>query len=136
MSRQNRQLEREIARLHLTDSPTGGRGLAPCWEDADGRIVPTFNIVIGNKAFRAVPVWREPFTKRALAIAPLVEIADRPLNVRDFRRLAYRVMQHGRNHPDGACVYYANIIDRTTTKQACKSQRRLVEGYFYPFSLR
>ncbi len=135
-SRQSRHLERELARLRPSGTTGGGRGLAPCWEDDQGDIVPTFDIVMGDSDFSVNPIWPDSFETRARSIAAIAAIAGRTLSKSAFRRLADGVKQHGRKHTDGACVYYADISDRTTSKQAYKTQRGLVEGYFYPFKVR
>lgn len=138
---QNRNLNANIARLKVAsktrddDPDKRGLGLPPCWEDKGGA-VPTFNITMTDRAFQIAAAWSARFENQARQSKAIQAMVGHRLPIANFRRLAQALKKDGRAQPNGGCVYYATLIDRTESKNSYKTQRLIAEQYFYPYRIR
>lgn len=106
----------------------GGLDYPPCWRDTRDSIVYLFDIQIGDEGLNVrdiVPDDRRPdIEKFALEPGLFTERQSAAEFERRTRSIAADAKQNN-------CRHYVRVYDRTTTKEAYKSQLRAIERHFY-----
>lgn len=128
LSAQAQRADAELARLGKA-AGEGGTEPGSCWLDAEGVVQYFLHITIHDHSLHIQAAW--PGTRRkdlqAVGVNP-VEVPSGHVGNAEFSRFAkpvyFRTVDQG-------CRLFARLVDRTTSKDSYKRQRKLVERYFF-----
>jgi hypothetical protein len=120
--------EAELSRLGKPDGE-GGTEPGSCWVDAEGRVQYFLHITIHDQDLQIRAAWPAARCNDLWAMG--VNLDEVPSGVvanaqfSDFARpIHFRTVNQG-------CRLFARLVDRTTSKDSYKRQRKLIERYFF-----
>lgn len=108
----------------------GGLDYPPCWPDEAGKPIYLFEIVIHDGGLSVRDIAPEERRKEMEGFALGAELSGALQSAAVFESRTRVIAEHGRQ---ANCRHFVRVIDRTTTKDAYKTQLRAIERHFYKF---
>lgn len=132
-TKENLDLQGQVAYLRKRLASQGGRDLPPCWAGEDGSIEYLFRMDILRNGIKVTPVWSEKRAQDVAEIPNAQKLANQTFSRTQFQQLAYPIAEYSKMQQ---CRHYVMIKNHVSDIRTFNNYRYAIENVFYKLELR
>ncbi|OOF49541.1 hypothetical protein BKK52_03240 [Rodentibacter trehalosifermentans] len=132
-TKENINLQGQVAYLRKRLEAQGGRDLPPCWANAEGAVEYLFKMDIFSSGIKITPIWESHRAEDAKQIPNIEKLSNKILTRAYFQQLTSPI----RTLTDEMqCRHYVKIKNHVSDLRTFNNYRYAIEHVFYKLELR